>query len=273
MTGLLVGIGSTIVMFSDDIAKNALFCYGTNFAYRSLLAVSCFSLVGLSFDRYFFHVKHSNVGQSKSQTRKIMAIIWFSSFGFGLICLLLGFCIDQLLGTVNEIVGAWHLEHENIHSGTAVISLDLFGLCLVPSIAMINNYRKIIHKLWFSPCANLVQQRIKRKSTSMNISISCMYMVTWAPFYILKIVFLYFRGLAQEQLVQFVTLILTCLRCLILPVIYFSFSEQAKKELRANRSARVGQEPRSRRVTIDIDHDIGSKRGSTVPSVAEKDYF
>lgn len=264
LSGLFVGVITVVIILSEYVSRNALFCFMTNFTDRSLLAASTFSMVGLSIDRCRFYCgEQSTINQVIVKTKRALAIIWIAAFGYGLMCLILGFSIIAF----DRVHGICQVEHDNRIIGTGIFLLDFLALVILPAVLMTIHYYRTVKKLWFMPYACLAQQRIKRKSTIMNMTISVTNMLLSAPFCGFKIVFIVFQSEidieTENKYVQFASLLLTCVRCLTVPVIYLCLSEQTKNELRVNRSNIVAQEPKERRITLDIDKDhYVTRRGS-----------
>lgn len=251
---LLIGLHILVHVTLPEVTTISAFFACMTVIERCLLAATVLSFVGLSFERCKYFVKSSTYIPDYRETKKTLVSIWAISIIHGMVGLAIGYLAQNL-----SIPSHHRITYGNDLKSAIPLSLDFIAIFMISGILMTIQYYRIVYNLWYSPYANLILQKKRKKSVYFLISITLIQWLMLAGVCVLRLVWIQLHSnTTNHNLIFLLTLLVQTMSFSVLPSIYLCFSEQTRLQIkRMGRNNQIEPETtRNRRRSTIMEGEI-----------------
>ncbi|XP_031575316.1 neuropeptide FF receptor 2-like [Actinia tenebrosa] len=195
-------------------------------------AASAFSLVAISFERYFA-VIHPHSTKLRLTFRKVKRVVK-GSWTFALVINLPSFATLAYDKNINLCVEEWPEQQ----IGSAYGTLWFLAVGVLPITIMFGLYSRVVYTLWFKrsknqvPATQLSILKSRKRLTKMIFTVSIIYAICWLPDLTIYLLHLYNVTFGYAGLPNVIGVILVTCNSAVNPFVYTFQSEKFRRHLK-----------------------------------------
>lgn len=225
-------------------------------------AASAFSLVAISFERYFA-VIHPHSTKLKLSIRKVKRVI-LGSWVFAVVLNAPLFVTITFDKKINFCVESW--PKNQMWIGSAYGTLWFIAAGVLPITIMLILYSRVIYTLWFKRSKNQVQAtqlsilKSRKRLTKMIFTVSIIYALCWLPDLTMYLLHLYNVNYSYGELPIMIGVVLVTCNSAVNPFVYTFQSEKFRRYLKELVLCRKYRKNRVADAILGIFFETGASR-------------
>ena len=212
---------TTIIVVTNPHLINVVWCQVLGFLMHVMFSLSANSCALLSGHRFFsiIHPQYRPL-QRQAMARKMALLLWI----YTVACCSVVFMLDKHVFRVSPVLGTCVLVHVTQLSNDRPISIYIFITSfLLPFCGLVLFYWRIYHAV-LQHRLSLVKnvnnpQDVKKKTKMISQVVITVFLLTWAPYYVMHLVLVWSAGRISRWL-HILTWHVRLLSCILHPLLY-----------------------------------------------------